>query len=115
LIERRFMTKVGHTPLRRCLGCRKRRKKDELIRLVYVGGRGVVMDAGHKMPGRGAYLCNDAGCLRRGLDAKAMSYAFKRKVTIDENLRKSMKSIFQGDERKSGHIGLSLASIGGGE
>jgi len=109
------MTKVGHTPLRRCLGCRKRRKKDELIRLVYVGGRGVVMDAGHKMPGRGAYLCNDAGCLRRGLDAKAMSYAFKRKVTIDENLRKSMKSIFQGDERKSGHIGLSLASIGGGE
>ena len=109
------MTKVGHTPLRRCLGCRKSRRKDELIRLVYVRGKGVVMDVGQKIPGRGAYLCNDADCLRRGLDAKAMSYAFKRKVTIDENLRKSMKSIFQGDERKSGHIGLSLASIGGGE
>ena len=109
------MNKVGHTPLRQCLGCRKRRRKDELIRLVYVGGMGVVMDTGQKMPGRGAYLCNDAGCLRKGLDAKAMSYAFKRRVTIDENLRKSMKSIFQGDEKKSGHIRLALASIGGGE
>jgi predicted RNA-binding protein YlxR (DUF448 family) len=109
------MTNVGHTPLRRCLGCRKSRRKDELIRLVYIEGRGVVMDVGQKMPGRGAYLCNDDGCLRRGLDAKALSNAFKRRVTIDGNLRKSITSIFQGDEKKNGHIRLSLASIGGGE
>ena len=94
--ERQLMTKVGHTPLRRCLGCRKRRRKDELIRLVYVEGRGVVVDEGQRMPGRGAYLCNDDGCLRIGLDGKAMSNAFKRRVTIDGNLRKSIESISQG-------------------
>ena len=72
-------------------------KKDELIRLVYVGGRGVVVDMGQRMPGRGAYLCNDDGCLRLGLDARIMSNAFKKRVTIDGNLQKSIESISQGD------------------
>ena len=94
--ESRLMTEVGHIPMRRCLGCRKRRRKDELIRLVYVGGRGVVVDVGQRMPGRGAYLCNDDRCLRIGLDAKGMSNAFKRRVAIDGNLRKSIESISQG-------------------
>jgi predicted RNA-binding protein YlxR (DUF448 family) len=87
------MTKVGHTPLRRCLGCRKRRRKDELIRLVSVEGRNVVVDVVQIMPGRGAYFCNDDRCLRIGLNAKAMSNAFKKSVAIDGNLRKSIETI----------------------
>ena len=98
------MTKVDHTPLRRCLGCRRRRRKDELIRLVYAGGRGVVIDEGQMMPGRGAYLCHDDGCLRIGLDARALSRAFRRRVAIDGNLRKSIQSISQGDWEESGYI-----------
>ncbi len=79
------MTRAGHTPLRRCLGCRKRRRKDELIRLVSVEGRNVVLDVVQRMPGRGAYFCNDNRCLREGLNAKAMSNAFKKRVAVDEN------------------------------
>ena len=89
------MTKVGHTPLRRCLGCRKRRRKDELIRLVSVEGRSVVVDVVQGMSGRGAYLCNDDRCLRIGLNAKAISNAFRKRVGIDENLRKSIETILQ--------------------
>jgi predicted RNA-binding protein YlxR (DUF448 family) len=93
LTERWLMTKVGHTPLRRCLGCRKRRRKDELIRLVSVEGRSVVVDVVQRMSGRGAYLCNDDRCLRIGINAKAISNAFRKRVVIDENLRKSIETI----------------------
>lgn len=95
MTERWLMTKVGHTPLRRCLGCRKRRRKDELIRLVSVEGRSVVVDVVQRMPGRGAYLCNDDRCLRTGINAKAISNAFRKRVVIDENLRKSIETIPQ--------------------
>ena len=95
MTERRLMTKVGHTPLRRCLGCRKRRRKDELIRMVSVEGRSVVVDVVQRMSGRGAYLCNDDRCLRIGLNAKAISNAFRKRVVIDENLRKSIETIPQ--------------------
>jgi predicted RNA-binding protein YlxR (DUF448 family) len=97
LTESRLMTKIGHIPLRRCLGCRKRRRKDELIRLVYTEGKGVAVDVGQGMTGRGAYLCNDHRCLRRGLDVKVMSSAFKKRVVIDGNVRKSIESISRGD------------------
>ena len=95
MTERWLMTKVGHTPLRRCLGCRKRRRKDELIRLVSVEGRGVVVDVGQRMSGRGAYLCNDDRCLRIGINAKAISNALRERVVIDENLRKSIGTVPQ--------------------
>ncbi len=91
--EVRLMTRVGHTPVRRCLGCRSRRRKDELIRLAYVEGKGLVVDREQRMPGRGAYLCYEEGCFRRGLDAKVMSRALRKRVMIDEDLRKSIESI----------------------
>jgi predicted RNA-binding protein YlxR (DUF448 family) len=87
------MTKVGHTPVRRCVVCRGRWSKDELVRLAYTEGRGVVVDVGQRMPGRGVYLCGDDRCLRRGLDTKVMSSAFRKRVVIDGNVRKSIESI----------------------
>lgn len=107
------MSKVGHTPLRRCVACRTRRRKVELVRLACVEGRRVVVDVAQRMSGRGAYLCNDDGCLRRGLDVKVMSHAFKKRVVIDGDVRKSIESIFQGEE-KNRRIASALASTGGG-
>jgi predicted RNA-binding protein YlxR (DUF448 family) len=107
------MVKAGHIPMRRCLGCRKRRRKDELIRLAYVEGSGLVVDMEQRMPGRGAYLCNDDLCLRRGLDGKAISNAFKKRVTIDGEIRKSIEYVLQGSRERSRGIRVSLASAGG--
>ena len=52
-------------PQRQCMGCRERKAKRELIRVVR-GTDGVVsLDFGGKMNGRGAYICPDAECLKK--------------------------------------------------
>lgn len=50
---------------RTCVGCRRRRSRGELVRLVRTPGGEVRLDAGATEPGRGAYVCPDADCLRR--------------------------------------------------
>jgi predicted RNA-binding protein YlxR (DUF448 family) len=58
-------------PIRTCLGCRTRRPISELVRLALTPGRDrpmVVMDPGHRLPGRGAWICSGAsGCLAKAL------------------------------------------------
>ncbi len=58
------MTKRGHIPIRMCLGCRQRRSKEELIRLIQTpqGLRGAPNRGGRE---RGFYLCKDLNCLKR--------------------------------------------------
>lgn len=53
-------------PIRTCLGCRSRRPRRELVRLVV--DRGVVaVDARRDRPGRGAWVCPDEACAERAL------------------------------------------------
>jgi hypothetical protein len=56
------MSKKGHVPIRTCIGCRKRKRKEEMIRLI-VGPKGV-FQVTKRIPhqGRGIYLCADLGC-----------------------------------------------------
>ena len=51
----------GHVPLRTCVGCRKRRPKHELLRLVNTESGLKVGDAN----GRGIYLCRTIDCLAK--------------------------------------------------
>jgi predicted RNA-binding protein YlxR (DUF448 family) len=81
--------------------------------MVCVEGRRVVEDIDQRMPGRGAYLCNHEECLRKGLDVKVISHAFKKRVVIQGDVRKSIESISQ-DEGGSRRIRSALASTGGG-
>ncbi|PSO52046.1 MAG: DUF448 domain-containing protein [Actinobacteria bacterium QS_5_72_10] len=53
-------------PIRTCLGCRRRRSRAELTRLVARGGE-VCVDAAADQPGRGAWVCPDDGCAERAL------------------------------------------------
>jgi predicted RNA-binding protein YlxR (DUF448 family) len=58
------MSKKGHVPVRMCIGCRKRRKKEEMVRLVK-GSDGIwLFDEKKKLSGRGYYLCHDRICLK---------------------------------------------------
>jgi len=47
-----------------CVGCRKRRKKEELIRLVRSLDGELVIDETREPYGRGYYLCPDRECLK---------------------------------------------------
>ena len=54
-------------PMRMCEGCREMKPKRELLRAVRSPDGQVSLDATGKKPGRGAYCCYNADCLRRAL------------------------------------------------
>ena len=51
-----------HEPVRTCIVCRRRQYKRELIRLVLQDDV-VIVDKRKRLPGRGAYVCDNGRCL----------------------------------------------------
>jgi predicted RNA-binding protein YlxR (DUF448 family) len=70
----------GHIPERTCVGCKRRRRRGSLIRIVRTAHRDVVIDASGKMDGRGAYICRLAECFEKARKKKA----FARSLRVDE-------------------------------
>jgi predicted RNA-binding protein YlxR (DUF448 family) len=64
------------------VACRQVKAKRELIRVVRDADGRLSVDLRGKAPGRGAYLCPDAGCLERGIDEGSLGRALE--VTIDQ-------------------------------
>ena len=73
------------TPERTCVGCRRRRGQDELVRLVKAEGRVVLARPG--APGRSAYLCPEQQCLEAAEKKRAFARAFRGPVTLDPAVR----------------------------
>lgn len=63
-------------PMRQCVGCREMRPKKELVRVVKSPEGTISLDFRGKAPGRGAYLCPNAECLKKAIRAKALERAF---------------------------------------
>ena len=59
-------------PQRQCMGCRERRDKREMLRVVRCTDGSVKLDFSGKLNGRGAYVCPDPECLRKAQKAKAL-------------------------------------------
>ena len=59
-------------PQRQCMGCRERKAKRELIRVVRGTDGTVSLDFGGKANGRGAYLCPNPECLKKAQRSKAL-------------------------------------------
>jgi predicted RNA-binding protein YlxR (DUF448 family) len=57
------MSGAGHIPVRTCVGCRRKRKKEEMIWLVQRPEGVMVVDPKKPHQGRGLYLCPDHKCL----------------------------------------------------
>lgn len=70
------MPKQKKVPLRMCSGCGVMKPKKELIRIVRSAEGEISIDLTGKKPGRGAYLCGDAGCLKKARKAKRLERAF---------------------------------------
>ena len=71
-------------PQRQCMGCRERREKRELIRVVRAPDGGVSMDFRGKAPGRGAYICPEMACLKKAIRSKALERSLE--VPIPEEI-----------------------------
>ena len=67
-------------PMRQCLGCREMKPKPELLRVVRSPEGEVSLDTRGKKPGRGAYVCPNADCLRRAAKSRALSRALETQI-----------------------------------
>ena len=71
-------------PQRQCMGCRERKAKKEMIRVVRGTDGNVSLDFGGKMNGRGAYICPNSDCLKKALRSKALDRSLE--VTSPEEV-----------------------------
>ena len=58
--------------MRMCVGCREMKEKKSLIRVVRSPEGEVSLDPVGKKPGRGAYVCRSADCLKRAIRQKQL-------------------------------------------
>ena len=83
--------KTKKVRMRKCSGCLNMFPKKELVRVVkspdkkdedgnVVEKGSVSLDLTSKKPGRGAYLCKNAQCLKKARKAKALNHAYDTEV-----------------------------------
>ncbi len=81
-------------PQRQCMGCRERKAKRDLIRVVRGMDGSVSLDFSGKVNGRGAYLCPDPECLKKAIRAKSLERALETPIpqAVYDRLAKEMEA-----------------------
>lgn len=70
-------------PQRQCMGCRERKPKREMLRVVRGTDGTVSLDFSGKVNGRGAYVCPDAECLKKAQKSRALERCLETPVPQD--------------------------------
>ena len=85
-------------PQRQCMGCRERKAKRELIRVVRQPDGTVSLDFGGKMNGRGAYICPNPECLKKVQKSKALDRSLEVTIPAEvyERLAREMEGNING-------------------
>ena len=85
--------KAKKIPQRQCVGCRVMKEKRELIRVVKSPEGEISLDFGGKKPGRGAYVCPEADCLKRARKSRALERTFETAIpeSVYDALEKEME------------------------
>ena len=74
-------------PMRMCTGCGEMKPKRELVRVVKAPEKEagdvpeISLDLTGRKPGRGAYLCKDAECLKKARKQRRLERAFSCKIS----------------------------------
>ena len=74
------MQKKRKIPMRMCVGCHEMKPKAELMRVVKPQEGECAIDRTGKASGRGAYVCENAECLKRAQKTKALERALEAKI-----------------------------------
>ena len=82
-------------PQRQCMGCRERKAKKEMIRVVRGTDGTVSLDFSGKLNGRGAYICPDSECLKKAHKAKSLERALE--VPIPEEVYARLQKEMEGN------------------
>ena len=80
-------------PQRQCMGCRGRKNKRDLIRVVRQTTGEVSLDFSGKLNGRGAYICPDPECLKRARKARSLERSLETSIPeeVYDRLEKEME------------------------
>ena len=76
------------------MGCRERKAKREMIRVVRCTDGTVSLDFGGKRNGRGAYICPDPECLKKAIRSKVRDRSLE--VTIPEDVYARLEKEMEG-------------------
>ncbi len=82
---------MKNIPQRTCIGCRQKKDKTSLIRIVCNKQGEISIDKSEKKQGRGAYICNNKDCLEKAIKSKGIERSFKRK--IDEEVYNNLRGV----------------------
>ena len=87
-------------PMRMCVGCREMKPKKELLRAVRSPDGQVSLDTTGKKPGRGAYCCYNAECLRKALKQGQLDRQLEVKLSPEVNaqLTQTMEQLLSQQE-----------------
>ncbi len=91
------MLKKRKIPMRMCVGCREMKPKAELMRVVKPQDGDCAIDRTGKAPGRGAYVCESAECLKKAQKTKALERALEAK--IDDAVFEQLASQIRPEDR----------------
>ena len=67
-------------PQRQCMGCRERKPKREMLRVVRQPDGTVVLDFSSKLNGRGAYVCPNAECLKKAQKSRSLERCLETEI-----------------------------------
>lgn len=94
------MTRPRKIPLRLCIGCREKKPKKELVRVVRTPAGEVVLDLTGKKSGRGAYICPQSSCFNKALKGKRLEKNLQHQVS--EEVVAEIAGLLEQQEKKPG-------------
>lgn len=85
-------------PQRQCMGCRERKNKREMLRVVRGTDGNVSLDFGGKLNGRGAYVCPNPECLKKARKTRALERCLEVDIPqeVYDRMEKEMEAAGRG-------------------
>ena len=83
-------------PLRMCIACRQLKEKKSMLRIVKNEEGKIFIDFTSKASGRGAYICNDAECVKKLKKQRLLNNVFA--CTVDDGIYSSVEEEYFGSK-----------------
>ncbi|MCD7859539.1 MAG: YlxR family protein [Firmicutes bacterium] len=85
---------IKKIPQRQCMGCRERKNKRDLLRVVRTVDGTVKLDFSGRLNGRGAYLCPNPECLKKARKTRALDRCLEVEIPAEvyERMEKEMEA-----------------------
>ena len=75
--------KAKKNPERQCVGCREKREKRDLIRVLRSPEGEISIDFTGKKSGRGAYICHSSACLKKAKKSGALARQLNCEISVE--------------------------------